>query len=163
MNNMRTYHSNNEKITQSDSIRMCVWVHRAPLFGNMFTQIYCSILDCLEYLVFTNQDDTQTQSQQIFSSTTWWTPPIPRGGLPWGCPTCLLGTWNDFKLISHKKNKAEMMYDMTKEYFHQLLDGLHLVLVVDVHDHEGVDDVKKSWKNSFAVWNMLRMHKKSMA
>ena len=25
------------------------------------------------------------------------------------------------------------MYDMTKKYFHQLLDGLHLVLVVDVH------------------------------
>ena len=34
-----------------------------------------------------------------------------------------------------------MMYDMKKKYFHQLLDGLHLVLVVDVH--EGADDDKK--------------------
>ena len=33
-----------------------------------------------------------------------------------------------------------MMYDMKKKYFHQLLDGLHLVLVVDVH--EGADDDK---------------------
>ena len=42
---------------------------------------------------------------------------------------------------------------MTKKCFHQLLDGLHLVLVVDVH--EGVDDVGESWKSSFAVSKML--------
>ena len=52
------------------------------------------------------------------------------------------------------------MYDMTKKYFHQLLDGLHLVLVFDVY--EGVDNEKKSWKSSFAVRKMLygRMHNK---
>ena len=33
-----------------------------------------------------------------------------------------------------------MMYNITKKYFQQLLDGLHLVLVVDVH--EGVGDEK---------------------
>ena len=36
---------------------------------------------------------------------------------------------------------AEMMYDMTKKNFHQLLDGLHLVLVVDVR--EGVQHVSE--------------------
>ena len=35
-----------------------------------------------------------------------------------------------------------MLYDMTKKYFHQLLDKLHLVLVVDVH--EGVITRKKN-------------------
>ena len=30
------------------------------------------------------------------------------------------------------------MYDKTKKYFHQLLDGLYLVHFVDIH--EGVDD-----------------------
>ena len=39
-----------------------------------------------------------------------------------------------------------MLYDMTKKYFHKLLDGLHLVLVVDV---QGVDE-KKYLKSSFA-------------
>ena len=34
------------------------------------------------------------------------------------------------------------MYDMTKNIFIKLLDGLHLVLVVDVH--EGVENEKKS-------------------
>jgi hypothetical protein len=45
------------------------------------------------------------------------------------------------------------MYDMKKKKIHQLIDGLHLVLVVDVHG--GVDDEKKSWKSSFAVRKML--------
>ena len=36
---------------------------------------------------------------------------------------------------------AEMMYDMTKKNFHQLLDGLYLVLVVDVC--EGVQHVSE--------------------
>ena len=36
-------------------------------------------------------------------------------------------------------SKLEMMNDITKKYFHQLLDGLHLVLVVDVR--EGVQHV----------------------
>ena len=46
-----------------------------------------------------------------------------------------------------------MMYDMKIKKIHQLIDGLHLVLVVDVHG--GVDDEKKSWKSSFAVRKML--------
>ena len=33
------------------------------------------------------------------------------------------------------------MFDMTKIYFHKLLDWLHLVLVVDVH--KGADETKK--------------------
>ena len=37
-----------------------------------------------------------------------------------------------------------MMDDMTKKYFHQIIDELHLVLVVDVH--EGVDDKKNLGK-----------------
>ena len=47
-----------------------------------------------------------------------------------------------------------MMYDMTKKYFHQLLDGLHLVLIVD--DGEGVQHIPEVLKiilNLFPVKN----------
>ena len=36
---------------------------------------------------------------------------------------------------------------MMNKYFHPLLDGLHLVLVVDVH--EAVDDEKKNFEKLF--------------
>ena len=45
-----------------------------------------------------------------------------------------------------------MLYNMTKKLFRQLLDGLHLVLVVDVHERVGE---KKFLKSSFAVSKML--------
>ena len=47
---------------------------------------------------------------------------------------------------------------MTKKYFHQLLDGLHLVLVVDVR--EGVQHVSEVLKiiiNLFPVKNKAKM------
>ena len=51
-----------------------------------------------------------------------------------------------------------MMYDMTKKYFHQLLDGLHLVLVVDVH--EGADEEKNLEKVVLQLEKCYRrMHK----
>ena len=51
-----------------------------------------------------------------------------------------------------------MMY-MTKKYFHQLLDGLQLVLVVDVH--EGVQDEKTFGKVVLQLEVCYRrMHKK---
>ena len=47
----------------------------------------------------------------------------------------------DFLSKKKKKKMAEMMYDMTKKYFHQLLDELHLVLVVEVR--KGVQHVSR--------------------
>ena len=45
-----------------------------------------------------------------------------------------------------------MMYDMTKKYFHQLLDGLRLVLVVDVRvGVQHVPEVLKIILNRFPV------------
>ena len=35
------------------------------------------------------------------------------------------------------------MYNMTKKYFHQLLDGLHLELVVDVREGVHVQHVSE--------------------
>ena len=51
-----------------------------------------------------------------------------------------------------------MMYDMTKKYFHHLLDGIHLVLVVDVR--EGVQHVPKVLQiilNQFLVKKQAEM------
>ena len=44
---------------------------------------------------------------------------------------------------------------MTIKYFNQLLDGLRLVLVVDVH--EGVSEVLKIILNWFSVKNYAKM------
>ena len=85
-------------------------------------------------------------------STNWWTPPSPRCRRPWGSPTCPWGAWNHFKSISCQKLGWNDVRHEDKK-IHQLIQGLHLVLVVDVHG--GVDDEKKSWKSSFAVRKML--------
>ena len=44
-----------------------------------------------------------TWQKKIFSLTSRWTPPSPRCRRPWGCPTCLWGKYNCFKLISPQK------------------------------------------------------------
>ena len=45
-----------------------------------------------------------------------------------------------------------MMYDMTKKYFHHLLDGIHLVLVVDVREGvQHVPEVLEIMLNRFPV------------
>ena len=50
------------------------------------------------------------------------------------------------------------MYDMTKKYFHHLLDGLHLVLVVDVCESvQHVPKVLKIISNRFLVKNYDEM------
>ena len=54
----------------------------------------------------------------------------------------LAGTY--YLLINFPSNKAELMYNMTKKYFHKLLDGLHLVLIVNVR--EGVQHVSEELK-----------------
>ena len=51
-----------------------------------------------------------------------------------------------------------MMYDMTKKYFYQLLDGLHLVLVVDVREVvQHVSEVLKIILNGFPIKNQAKM------
>ena len=47
-----------------------------------------------------------------------------------------------------------MMYDMTKIYFHHLLDWLHLVLVVDVR--KGVQHVPKVFFKSISRQKLAR-------
>ena len=47
------------------------------------------------------------------------------------------------------------MFDMTKIYFHKLLDWLHLVLVVDVH--KGADDEKNLRKVVLQLKKCYRM------
>ena len=51
-----------------------------------------------------------------------------------------------------------MMYNMIKKYFHRLLDGLHLVLVVDVR--EGVQHISGALEiilNQFPFKNLAEM------
>ena len=51
-----------------------------------------------------------------------------------------------------------MMYKMTKKDFHQLLDGLHLVLVVDVREGvQHVSEVLKIILNIFPFKNYAEM------
>ena len=50
------------------------------------------------------------------------------------------------------------MFDMTKKYFHQLLDGLPLVLVVDVREGvQHVPEVLEIILNRFPVKNQTEM------
>ena len=52
-----------------------------------------------------------------------------------------------------------MMQDMTKKYFHQLPDGLHLVHVVDVREGvQHVSEVPKIFLNRFPVNNYNMMY-----